>query len=233
MHDKDRIAARIRALRAKTTENGCTEEEAAAAAAMVASLLAKYNMTAEEADVRENGFAREQVVVDDPVGERLWKIADGIAHMIDVRYWASRPGEQPSVTFFGFDHEVEIAVYLLDICRNAMTTKQAEEEFKGRLHRPSVRRRNVGAFLDGMADRLRERIRALKPEVPTGTGLVVLRNQLIDAEMENEGIKLDSSSARASRDLEAGYADGQRAGDAVALNRGVRGPGTDTLRIGR
>ncbi len=234
MIDKSRIAARIRALRAKTVENGCTEEEAAAAAAMVASMLAKYNMTAEESDVRENEFAKEEVVVDDPVGERLWKIADGIAHMIDVRYWASRPGEQPSVTFFGFDHEVEIAAYLLDICRNAMTTKQAEEEFKGRLHRPSVRRRNIGAFLDGMADRLRERIRELKPETPTGTGLIVLRNQLIDAELANEGIELNNRASRASRDLEAGYGDGQRAADGVALNRGVRGPGTeDTLRIGR
>ncbi len=232
MSDKSRIAARIRALRAKTTENGCTEEEAAAAAAMVASMLAKYNMSAEECDVRENQFSKEEIVVDDPVGERLWKVADGIAHMIDVRYWASRPGEPPTVTFFGFDHEVEIASYLLDICRNAMTTHQAHEEFKARLMRPSVRRRQVGAFLDGMADRLRERIRALKPEVPPGTGLVVLRNQLIDAELEEEGITLDTKAQSASRDLEEGYADGRRAADSVGLNQGVKGPATDTLRIG-
>ena len=38
-------------------------------------------------------------------------------------------------------------------------------------------------FLDGMADRLHERILALRPPAPTGTGLVVLRGALIDAAM--------------------------------------------------
>lgn len=163
MTDKAKIAARIRALREKTVANGCTEEEAAAAAAMVASMLAKYNMTLDECEVRESGFARSESVFDDPVGDRLWKIGDALAHMIGVRYWTGRPGEPAKVTFFGFEHEVEIATYLLEICRYAMLSRQAELEHQYRLLRDTVRRRRIFPFLDGMADRLAFRIRELKP----------------------------------------------------------------------
>ncbi|MDR7062030.1 MULTISPECIES: DUF2786 domain-containing protein [unclassified Sphingopyxis] len=231
MTDKAKIAARIRALREKTVANGCTEEEAAAAAAMVASMLAKYNMTLDECEVRESGFARSETVFDDPVGERLWKVADGIAHMIGVRYWSARPGCRPSVTFFGFEHEVEIATYLLEICRYAMLSRQDALEREHRLLRETARRRRILPYLDGMADRLRQRIRDLKPVEPTGTGLVVLKNQLIDAEMANEGINLNERSARASRDFLPDYLNGLVAADAVALNRGLRGGDTVAGRL--
>lgn len=224
MTDKSKIAARIRALREKTVANGCTEEEAASAAEMVAAMLAKYNLTVEECDVRENGFAKAETVLDDPVGERLWKIADGIAYMIDVRYWTGPVGSKPSVTFFGFDHEVEIAGYLLDICRTAMADRMERLERECLLLRPSAKRRRIAPFLDGMADRLQRRLRDLKPEAPTGCGLVVLRNSLIDAELESEGIRIGDKNARASRDFEPDYKRGVAAADGVALNRGVSGP---------
>ena len=56
MSERERIAARIRALRAKTVENGCTEAEAMAAAKKLAQLLADYNMTMDEADLRASPF---------------------------------------------------------------------------------------------------------------------------------------------------------------------------------
>ena len=42
--DIDRLKARIQALRAKTVENGCTEQEALAAAAKVADLLDQHDL---------------------------------------------------------------------------------------------------------------------------------------------------------------------------------------------
>ena len=222
MNDKAKIAARIRALREKTVENGCTEDEAAAAD-MVARMLEKYNLSVEECDLRENGFARRETVLDDPVGERLWKIGDGIAHLLDVRYWTSSVCSAPSVSFFGFDHEVEIASYLLDICRCAMSSRMKSLEAEYRLLRPGVRRRRIGPFLDGMADRLQQRLREMKPVHPPGKGLVVLRNDLIDAEMAKEGINLQDRSIRASRDFEPEYQRGRDAAETVALNRGIKG----------
>lgn len=229
---RERIAATIRALRAKTVENGCTEAEAMSAAEKLASLLAQHNMTLDEAEMRESPFQQHRKVYTDWVGERLWKIADGIAHMTGVRYWANRPGDRSSIDFFGFAHEVEIAAYLLTICREAMLREQqriVQQQFRGSFWPTSARqRRAITPFLDGMADRLRQRLRDLKPPEPTGTGLVVLRGALIDAAMP---VKPETRSARNSRDLDPGYTDGVLAGDRVALNQGIRGNDDSTRMI--
>ena len=44
MNERSKIAARIRALLAKTVENGCTEAEALSAAAKVAELLDRHDL---------------------------------------------------------------------------------------------------------------------------------------------------------------------------------------------
>lgn len=220
---RERIAALIRALREKTTANGCTEGEAISAAEKLAQLLADNDMTLDEADMRASPFERHREVHDDWVGERLWKIAQGIATMTGVRYWSNRPGEAPSVDFFGFAHEVDVARYLLEVCRGAMNREHSRivaEQFGGWMSSSARQRRAVLPFLDGMADRLRERLIELKPPTPTGTGLVVLRGALIDAAMP---IKTTTRDQRASRDFEPGYMDGRAAGDRVSLNAGLRG----------
>ena len=50
--DIDRLVQRIQALRAKTVEQGCTEQEALAAAAKVAELLDRYGLSLSEVSLR-------------------------------------------------------------------------------------------------------------------------------------------------------------------------------------
>ncbi|MGX1101425.1 DUF7168 domain-containing protein [Amorphus sp. MBR-141] len=155
MHDKAKISARIRALLAKTTENGCTEDEAIAAAAKAADMLERYNLTLDEVQVRESSFRRHRETYNDAVGERLWKVASAIADLTGCRYWKSARGANlDTIDFFGFDHEVEVAKYLLEICRNAMLRSQRQLNQRYALLRERARRRKVGPFLDGMVDRL-------------------------------------------------------------------------------
>lgn len=219
MTRREKIAARIRALKAKTVANGCTEGEAVAAAEKVAQLLADNDMTLDEAELRETPFARSRDVQDDWVGERLWKIADGIEHLVGVRYWASRPGEPHAIHFFGFEHEVEIARYLLAICSRAMRTEQ--DRRTAGLYTRSKQRKAALPYLDGMADRLRQRLRAMKPAAPAGAGLVPVRDQLIDAAL---GAQIREGRATRSRDFDPSYAEGLAAGDRVALSSALRGP---------
>lgn len=232
MTEREKIAARIRALLAKTVENGCTEDEAVQAAAKAAELLAKYNLTVDEVRLRENPFERQSTVHDDAVGERLWKVAAAISELTEVRYWVSPRGVWPiEINFFGFDHEVQIAGYLLRICRNAMLREEVRLRRIHLLKSQVKQRQIIHPFLDGMADSLHRRIRALKPPRPTGKGLVVLRNELIDAALKDEGMKLKQHPMRDSRDFESSYRSGVEAGDRVALNQGVRGPADQARRL--
>lgn len=230
--ERQKIAARIRALLAKTVENGCTEDEAIAAAQKAAEMLARYNLTVDEVKLRESPFSRHRERHDDEVGDRLWKIADAIGELTGARFWTSRAGEPVEINFFGFEHEVDVAKYLLEICARAMRGEYRRLSNDLRLLTPVRRRWKLMAFLDGMADTLARRIKALIEPTSTGTGLIVLRDQLIDAALKDAGINLDSRKMRRSRDFERTYRDGQRAGERVSLNRGVNGGSADQRRLG-
>lgn len=229
--ERDKLAARIRALRAKTVENGCTEDEAIAAAEMLAKLLDKYNMTVDEAELRESQFTKHTQPEADLVGDRIWKVAKAIAELVEVKYWISPAGVSPvEVTFFGFDHEVEGARYLLDICSGAMRREHSRLKKAYALLVQDRQRLKILPFLDGMADSLSRRIRALKPPRPTGTGLVVLKDQLITQAMADAGLKTHQRNMRGSRDHEDTYGAGVKAGERVPLNRGIRGGANDQQR---
>lgn len=228
MNEREKIAARIRALLAKTVANGCTEDEAIAAAAKAAEMLARYNLTVDEVKLRESPFARHSERHDDEVGYRLWKVADAIAYLTGARYWTSRIGEPVSIDFFGFEHEVQVASYLLEICARAMRQEHKRLKKLFALLVPAARRRKILPFLDGMADSLHRRIRALKEPTPTGKGLIVLRDQLIDQAMPT---KTEKRGMRGSRDFEKEYGDGWQAGERVSLNRGLGGRTDDRKRL--
>jgi Protein of unknown function (DUF2786). len=49
----DKLKLRIQALRAKTIDNGCTEDEALSAAAKVAELLDRYDLSLTDIEMRE------------------------------------------------------------------------------------------------------------------------------------------------------------------------------------
>jgi len=220
--EREKIAARIRALRAKTVENGCTEDEAIAAAEMLARLLEKYNLTLEEAELRASPFEKHTETYHDWVGERLWKVAAAVSYLTGARYWRSRYGVYPvEISFFGFVHEVEVSRYMLEICTGAM--RREMQRRTNPLLSFRKQRAQAGPFLDGMADSLWRRIRALKPKQPIGTGLIVLHDALVEQAMKDAGHDIEDMRSRGSLTLEAGYLDGLAAGDRVSLNQGLGG----------
>lgn len=218
--NRERIAARIRALRAKTVENGCTEAEAMAAAEKLAQLLDDYNMTLDEADLRASPFGDHVHDAAGTVGLKLWKPADAIAKLTNTRYWTGGRAAPTRITFVGLTHEVEIAAYLLAICERAMRT-ESSAIMRAVRNLPHIKQAaRVMPFLDGMADRLAARILAMIPPQPPGKGLVVLRNALISEELARRGVEIETGAARRPMNWGA-YNDGVRAGDGVALNPGV------------
>ncbi|MGY3582372.1 hypothetical protein ACVIGB_000704 [Bradyrhizobium sp. USDA 4341] len=220
------IAARIRALLAKTVANGCTEDEAIAAAEKAAALLEQYNLSMDEIEMRASPFAgAEQAHTDDDVGPRFYTVANAISALTGARNWISPPGVHPVVySFFGMTHEVEIAQYLLDICARAVRSECAARDGEWAFYRLSVRRTKRIAFRDGMADSLSKRIRALKPKTRTGTGLIVLHDALIDEEMIRRGLAIRTRRQPGSFDFDDSYLEGRAAGDLVALDPGIKSP---------
>jgi hypothetical protein len=164
------VKARIKALAAKTVEQGCSEAEAMNAAAMVGRLLQQYNLSMEEIDVREQkcttitlrtGSARR--------GPFNW-IASSLARFADCKVWYSRRytdlGNKKEFVwcFFGQETDLEMVKYLYEVIQTSILAET--QAFKQTdTYRDSLKRTSAStSFQHGMADRIANRLLKMKAE---------------------------------------------------------------------
>lgn len=222
MKKREDVARKVKALRQKTRENGCTEAEALAAAELAAKLILEYRLEESEIDVQDepvkDGFWTEPA----EVGMKLHNVAMAIAKLTGTRTVRSPEGTTRTIShFFGLAHEVEIACHLMSICSRAthdgLTTLAEWHKLKVE-HRKREDRRS---YVNGITERLAERIYAMVPQVEeaTGTGLIILRHELILRKLP----KLREGNGRQGGSMggNSQYARGRADADRVALNRGL------------
>lgn len=227
----DSIKARILALMAKTTENGCTEEEALAASQKVQEMLHKYqldmsDLKLQESECLQSSYSAEQK--SDPMV--VWCLS-AIAYFTDTKVWKSQ-GEHGWRTyeFFGLEHDVMIAEYITKICDWAIIW--GGEDFKKTSEWARADKKQRGRMKQdyqyGMALRLAERLREMKDKQrfedkqTTGRDLVVVKNAVVEEEFAKLDLDLRKSRGSGRRRVNMGaYQAGRDAGDKVALNPGV------------
>ncbi len=120
----DRLKTRIQALRAKTIDNGCTEDEALSAAAKVAELLDRYDLSLTDVEIRAAPCERREyethrkkrIPLDDCIG--------AVANFCDCRVWREKqPGGEARYVFFGLRSDIEVAHYLTGLIDAAVRSE--------------------------------------------------------------------------------------------------------------
>lgn len=226
----DRLVTRLQALRAKTVEQGCTEQEALAAAEKVAELLDRYGLTLSELDVRQQACERmvvetgrvRRVPMDDCIPTVAW--------FFDTRVWSETGTENLlRYVFFGMPADVQAALYLHDLVAVAFAVETAEFQ-NGPIYRemPSAyRRRATTSFQTGLALGIVEKLQAMRTarEVAASTGraLVVVKEQVIEQELEKLGMRFRRRAPSSRRVNPNAYGAGRAAGSRfVHPRRGAR-----------
>lgn len=209
----------IKALLSKTVENGCTEDEMASALA-----LAKKLMDQNDLDETDLQFGGESVTVETVVKTDFDKIRGElvvpVGRFCHCSAWVVGKGSD-TISFAGLESETIFAHWLLDMLADfALFSLRSWSDRQ----RQRVTRLERSAFLIGCARRIAERLTALTPRPVQGNGrdLIIVRSQLIDAELEKRGIKLRDTFKLYSLDPKA-YAAGEEAGDRAQFNRPVNG----------
>lgn len=221
---REATLARIRALMAKTTDNGCTEAEAEAAAKMVDRLLALYEIDLDEVTVREQELV--QLIVAD--GEHAVRMAGlRIAAFCDCKVWTVE--NRRKIAYFGFKIDTEIAEYLTLLFKRAID--QGASDYTAFNQDYNAQNRNgrnemLHSFRAGMASRLGDRLTELKSKRDfaqrgTGRDLVAIKMPLVEDGFAALGISLGRASrGRGARDQGA-YVAGRNAAEGVAINQGI------------
>lgn len=238
---RETVAARVRALLAKTTENGCSEAEAMFAAEKARELMDKYDIEIGEAGMAAEGT--EKMTFDETTRGRLdltSRMTYRIAEFCDVKSW--RSPYRGTATFFGLKSDVEFAVWLTRSLE-AFVNNAADSYLAGqRFGRGSGRSRYMAdkSFTLGCIGRINvrlgkltaERKAAMKAAAGTGTSLVVVKSAIVEKDFRKLGLRLRSSSRRDPSVASGAYAAGQAAGDRASFGRPLGGGASGALRIG-
>jgi hypothetical protein len=268
MTDRSKIIAKIRSLLQKTYANGCTEAEAMAAAAKAAELMAAYDLSMTDVEIGATECTERHFDAGDRDHPITW-VLNAIAEFTDTRVWLAKSPRfvateqadlfEPSTdgrtewraefVFFGLAHDVEIAGYLVGICKSAMARASQDfragfgnqprngavggfrfgERGRGRWDPAAECAARLPSFLVGMADAMTRTLRLLKAaqrreQRTSGRDLAVVKHAIVERALEARGIRLGKGGSR-RLSLGHGYHDGYAAGARVAFNPGVRANG--------
>lgn len=234
----DKIKATLKALRAKTTANGCTEAEAIAAAEKAAELLATHNLTEADLESPEFGEASGATAARRSPLDVLWP---NVAQFCTCRCWVSnRPKRH--VTYFGRAGDVLVAEYIHEVILGA--SKRAEKEFRaGTTYRArrtdKTRRHALRAFQEGFAAGVIAQLsnglwRRLKAQYQIGNqaeakGIILALLDPVDVAMAKRGIEtttLPSLKPTQGRFRDAARWSGAVAGRDVDIHAPVGGGAT-------
>lgn len=220
----DRLVQRIQALRAKTVERGCTEQEALSAAGKVAELLDRYGLSLSEIDLRRQACQGIGIETNRRRVGPIDECVPTIALFFDCRTWSERTADGAlRHVFFGLPADVEAAHYLYDLIETTFVTETGSfktgDVYAG-LDRGG-RRSAASSFQIGLArgiigklmDMHREREAAMIRT--SGRDLVPIKADVVEDELEKLGLAFRSKRQPGRRRVlldayEAGHEAGLR-----------------------
>jgi hypothetical protein len=224
-----RVLQRIRALRAKTVEQGCTEQEALASAGKVAELLDRYGLSLSEVEMRDQacqGFGidtgrRRRAPVDECMA--------AIGQFCDCKVWMET-AESGAIrfVFFGLPADVEAAHYLHDLIVATFATETTRFKKEDAAIASGERRVSVRSFEIGLAHGIYDKLTSMKAERDaanrrsTGRDLVPLKSSILDDEMEKLGLSFHAKASNRKRKVAPdAYRTGREVGRKFEPRHGV------------
>lgn len=154
--NRETLKRRLKALRDRTVARGCTEAEAMAAAEKMAELMREHAVSPDELDMGEAAAHTKWALK--PAAARLWGM---IATCTNTAVLFAAKAKGRDVIFYGREPGPEIAVYLFDVCENAVRNETARfraGEFYKRRRSAKTKRLAVEDFQTGLIGRLNNRL---------------------------------------------------------------------------
>ena len=229
--DLDRLISRIQALRAKTVEQGCTEQEALAAAQKVAELLDRYGLSLSELDLQRQACEGAAVETGRKRVGPMDDCVPAIAAFFDCRAWGEKgAGGTLRHVFFGLPADVAAARYLYDLVEQAFETETAL--FKAgptyAATSPGLRRTATNSFGIGLGRGIAAKLHTLRQARETalrgasGRDLVIAKAGVVEAELAKLGLLLRTRSRSGKRRvLQDVYEQGHEAGLGFEYTPGI------------
>jgi len=250
MNDIKSIIEKIKKLQQQTTANGCSQNEAMISAQKISDLMQTYRIKEDQIDFDNEDIKR--IFYEFGTKTHPCKYAwEGIQKICGVKVYNSSKYKTDgdynysrvySLAICGFHADVEQAKYLVYVIRKAIDG-EVEKFKRGSIYKQSDRKVSlVNGFAMSMGCEIGNRLEEMakdnawktyqekkKQNTSNGRDLVVVKNQLINTWLKDQGTHLRST--RSSHSNLSGSGLGRSAGKNVSLNKGVHGS-RNQARIG-
>jgi hypothetical protein len=211
---------RIKALLAKTTENGCTEAEAFAAILKARQLMDEHNVSLSDLQDEPLTEQRQRVRNTNRIKRAL---AQAISQFCECRAWKAAVNTSSSdIVFFGYPQDVQLADWMLETL--AGFVERQRDQYLATL--PTVDKFHRNGFEVAATNRLSERLKELAPKPPItvpidGKSLMVTKQALITEGLAKKGIRFSQSRARRVNCERDAMDAGRAAGNAATIARPI------------
>ena len=201
MRSRDSIIRILAALRAKFAEgSGCTVEEADAAVEQYNRLMQEYNIQETDIHIRQHGVGRDNHTLREKGKKQrppIVFVLRAIGELSQTRVvWSDRNN---GCAVFGTQADRDYAEFLIRVCQ--FTLENSWKAYRYSWHYTELKeagehgRRIRHAFETTVVSRLSERmleLAAMNRIKGSGTSLIVLKNELIQAFLDQQGFKTQS-----------------------------------------
>ena len=237
--DLEAIKNRIESLLNLTVENGATIQEAEVAMRKSSELMTKHLIKEHQLGSKK-GDCETRITGVHRKNEMMSCTLGNIANTFDCHCIVSKIN---GTKFFGFPMDLDIAEYVtsvvfetleFEISRYRKSADYKEETQVNKVHATKV----INDFIHGYCAQINLRLKEIKEErnrqfqEATGTSLMVVRKDAVDAELKTAFPRLKSGSAFSVRGAASGArANGEERAKQVRLNTAV-GQGQATAMLG-
>ena len=226
------LLGRIQALRSKTTDRGCTEQEAMAAASKVAELLDRHGLSLSDVELQSQPCERADLATGRSRIGPYDECGPAVAAYFDCRFWFETDADgRLRHVFFGLPGDVQAATYLMHLIAHAFETeanryRAGPEYTRGRGGR---RRALHTSFMLGLSQGVQARLGAMQAErdaavqATSGRSLVLAKAGVVEAEMAKLGLRFRSRNPAERRVDPGSYGAGHDAGQRFEVRPGLAG----------
>jgi len=227
---------KIRALLAKTVENGCTEAEMLAALAMARAMRDAHKVTDEELALAKDEAAVLRDAPPDPNDPHnvRWHLTAGIERFCDCKIWAENRTRYRHLKFVGAASDVEWATWLIDHLTDFVMAKLVEHLCTSL---NPQRGKDIKGFIVGCTERIEERLVELSQpsadQTDNSRALVLIKSAAIEAKLTELCIGGFRTCGGGCSGFDSGaYEAGRDAGNGASFGRPISGA-AGVLRLGR
>ena len=234
---REKLIDKVKALLAKKTESGCTEEEALSSLAMARAWIDTYEIGDDELQLsrEEKAILHEETEANARDTHKIkWQLSHAVERYCNVRIY--RDSSKAGLTFVGFRSDIDWATWLIDHLADFVHDKLFEFLLDCLAPEGKERKQEIRGFVFGCTGRISDRLIELCDQSKTARtanckALVVIKDQAIKDFLKAEGICLHSAGVSSSGS-DGARAAGQSAGDRASFGRPVSGAGA-ALRLGK